>query len=242
MAIPTTLAMPMKMPPKGVLFDLGDTLLREGDYQPLIGITQLFERARLRAEADLETARAASIALLTEIRGMRDSGITEFPFQSWLRLIVDRFCVERDVSLAEAELEFWKVSAQMEPQPGIAAVLARLAARKIPCGVVSNAMFSARLLAWELARHGFGEAFQFVMSSADYGVQKPHPAIFQAAAARLGLEPAEIWFVGDSYRKDVQGARNAGMTGIWYNPRQAASQDESTVQISDWAEFPKLAG
>jgi putative hydrolase of the HAD superfamily len=130
----------------------------------------------------------------------------------------------------------------MEPQPGIAAVLARLTERKIPCGVVSNAMFSAQLLAWELARHGFGEAFQFVMSSADYGVQKPNPAIFRAAAARLGLDAVEIWFVGDSYKNDVLGACGAGLHGIWYNPRQAANQDESMVQISDWADFAKLAG
>jgi putative hydrolase of the HAD superfamily len=228
--------------PKAILFDLGDTILREGDYEPLVGITHLFGLAGPQAGVDLESACADSMALLSEVRGNRDSGITEFPFQSWLRLVVDQFCGERDISLADAEIEFWKVSARMEPQPGIAAVLARLAERKIPCAVVSNAMFSARLLAWELARHGFGDAFQFVMSSADYGVQKPHPAIFRAAAARLGLDPVEIWFVGDSYRKDVQGARNAGMTGIWYNPRKTTSQDEPTVQISEWAAFVELIG
>src|SRR5262245_43429978 len=107
--------------PKAILFDLGDTILREGEYQPLIGIKHLFGCAGLRPGIEFETARVASMALLTEIRGMRDTGITEFPFQSWLRLVVDEFCLERDVSLAEAELEFWKVSAKMKPQPGIAA-------------------------------------------------------------------------------------------------------------------------
>jgi HAD superfamily hydrolase (TIGR01509 family) len=227
--------------PKAILFDLGDTILREGEYQPLVGITHLFGRAALRPNVDLESACAASMALLSEIREKRDSGIIEFPFQSWLRLIVDQFCVERDASLADAELEFWNVSAKMEPQPGIAAVLERLAERDIPCGVVSNAMFSAALLSWELARHGFLDAFQFVMSSADYGVQKPHPAIFRAAAARLGLAPTEIWFVGDSYHKDVRGARHAGMNGIWYNPGQApVPNDEPTVQILQWAAFTEL--
>jgi len=229
--------------PKAILFDLGDTILREGEYQPLVGITHLFGRAGLRANVELESACAASMALLSEVREKRDSGITEFPFQSWLRLIVDQFCAQRDASLADAELEFWRVSAKMEPQPGIAAVLARLAGRNIPCAVVSNAMFSAALLEWELARHGFADAFQCVMSSADYGVQKPHPAIFRAAAARLGVAPAEIWFVGDSYNKDVRGARRAGMNGIWYNPRQAAvPNDEPTVQISEWAAFMKMIG
>ena len=227
--------------PKAILFDLGDTILREGEYQPLVGITHLLGSAELRPNVDRESACAASLALLSEIRGKRDSEITEFPFQSWLRLIVDQFCADRDIQLAGAELEFWRVSAVMEPQPGIAAVLAGLAERRIPIGVVSNAMFSGALLSWELARHGFADAFRFVMSSADYGVQKLHPAIFRAAAARLGLAPEQIWFVGDSYHKDVRGARHAGMNGIWYNPGQAAApKDEPTVQIADWADFGKM--
>jgi putative hydrolase of the HAD superfamily len=229
--------------PKAILFDLGDTILHEGDYQPLVGITQLFGRAGLRAGVDLESACAGSMALLSEVRAKRDSEITEFPFQSWLRLVVDQFCADRDILLADAELEFWSASARMEPQPGIAAVLAWLTKRKIPLGVVSNAMFSTRLLAGELARHRLEDAFQFVMSSADYGVQKPHPALFLAAAARLGFQPAEIWFVGDSYKKDVLGARNAGMNAVWYNPQRAPVPDnESTVQIADWDAFPALVG
>jgi putative hydrolase of the HAD superfamily len=229
--------------PKGILFDLGDTILREVDYHAAAGIAQLFGRAGLRPEHDLESARAASIALLSEIRAMRDSEVTEFPFQSWLRLVVDRFCIDREISPADAELEFWKASARMESQPGIAAVLGWLANRNLPLGVVSNAMFSGRLLAWELARHGFGDAFEFVISSADYGLQKPHPAIFLAAVARLGLRPGEILFVGDSYHKDVQGARSAGMSAVWYNPAQAPPSDGTlTTQISTWEEFPGVIG
>src|SRR5262249_29247871 len=96
--------------PKGILFDLGDTILREGDYEPLVGVTQLFGRAGLQANVDLESACAASMALLSEVRERRDSGITEFPFQSWLRLVVDQFCANRDIPLEDTELEFWKVS------------------------------------------------------------------------------------------------------------------------------------
>ena len=229
--------------PKGILFDLGDTILREVEYHPSAGIARLLDRTGLRPEHNRESAREASLALLSEIRAMRDSEITEFPFQSLLRLIVDRFCIDREISLADAELDFWKTSARMEPQPGIAAVLDGLAHRDIPIGVVSNAMFSSRLLIWELGRHGFGDAFEFVISSADYGLQKPHPAIFLAAAARLGLTPPEILFVGDNCRKDVQGARSAGMRAVWYNPTQEALPGETpTLQISNWEEFRTLVG
>jgi beta-phosphoglucomutase-like phosphatase (HAD superfamily) len=107
-------------------------------------------------------------------------------------------------------------------------------------GIVSNAMFSARVLEWELSQHGFGDVFQFVMSSADYGFQKPHPAIFNAAPARLGLQPREVWFVGDDYHNDVNGARGSGMNVVWYNPSQAPAADDCPTQwISDWANFPE---
>jgi putative hydrolase of the HAD superfamily len=227
--------------PKGILFDLGDTVLREMEYQPLIGIAQVLDRSGLRPDCDRESTYAASLALLSDVRAKRDSQITEFPFQSWLRLIFDQFAVDRDISLRISELEFWKVSARMEPQPGIAAVLDSLTTRGIPIGVVSNAMFSADILKWELARHRLDGAFRFVMSSADYGLQKPHLAIFRAAAARLGFQPHEIWFVGDNYDKDVMGASGAGMIPLWYNPGQESHPAACpAIQVADWAAFLEL--
>ena len=45
-------------------------------------------------------------------------------------------------------------------------------------------------------------------------VGKPAPAGFQAAAARLGVEPEEMYMVGDDLNNDVLAAQVVGMTGV----------------------------
>lgn len=52
------------------------------------------------------------------------------------------------------------------------------------------------------------------ISAADVGWLKPHPRIFEAALACLGVQPQEAVFVGDNPVPDIAGAQNAGMRGV----------------------------
>lgn len=61
-----------------------------------------------------------------------------------------------------------------------------------------------------LAHHELVDAFDVVFCSAEIGVAKPDPAIFEHAAKVLGVEPAECFFTDDR-PENVEGARNAGM-------------------------------
>jgi FMN phosphatase YigB (HAD superfamily) len=45
------------------------------------------------------------------------------------------------------------------------------------------------------------------------GSMKPSPVPFIAIAQRTGVHPSRILFIGDSFEKDVIGARAVGMTG-----------------------------
>lgn len=74
--------------------------------------------------------------------------------------------------------------------------------------------------------------------SAEYSLRKPNPMLFEMAAARLGLHPQDIWFVGDRLDTDVAGARAAGMRAIWFNPGGAAdAAGSANLSVSSWAEF-----
>ena len=88
--------------------------------------------------------------------------------------------------------------------------------------VVSNFDYSptARLV---LEREGVADLFDAVVVSDEVGWRKPHPAIFQAALARLGVGAQEALFVGDRLDLDVAGARAAGMTPVWINREDAAA-------------------
>lgn len=58
-----------------------------------------------------------------------------------------------------------------------------------------------------------------IFVSADVGAEKPHREIFEYAEHAMGLEDAEVWFVGDAYELDIKGAVKMGWNTVWMNRR-----------------------
>jgi 5'-nucleotidase len=91
-------------------------------------------------------------------------------------------------------------------------------------GVVSN--FYGNLEA-VCESSGLGRLFGVMTDSQRVGAEKPEPAIFQAALAALRAAPETTVMVGDSLRRDYEGARRSGMSFIWIAPEdvQATERD-----------------
>jgi putative hydrolase of the HAD superfamily len=53
-----------------------------------------------------------------------------------------------------------------------------------------------------------------VVSSAEVGLRKPDPRIFELACARVGAEPSECAHVGDHEYADIIGAEAVGMQAV----------------------------
>jgi putative hydrolase of the HAD superfamily len=65
-----------------------------------------------------------------------------------------------------------------------------------------------------LARTGLDRHLDVVLTSAEVGSAKPHPAIFEQALQVAGCAPEAAVHVGDSLAEDVGGARRAGIRPI----------------------------
>jgi FMN hydrolase / 5-amino-6-(5-phospho-D-ribitylamino)uracil phosphatase len=65
---------------------------------------------------------------------------------------------------------------------------------------------------------GLESLFAVLVDSYRVGLEKPDPKIFRAALEPLGATPETTVFVGDSLRRDGEGARGAGMRFIWMAP------------------------
>jgi putative hydrolase of the HAD superfamily len=89
-------------------------------------------------------------------------------------------------------------------------LLTRLA-RCFRLGVVSNSYGNMPTL---LAEANLAP-FALVLDSAIVGIAKPDPALYTLAAQRLGLPPAAILHVGDSWERDVIPAHAVGMRTAW---------------------------
>lgn len=58
--------------------------------------------------------------------------------------------------------------------------------------------------------------FERIIESAVVGVRKPNPAIFTLGVEALHLAPEDTLVVGDSYRKDILPAHEAGCHTVWF--------------------------
>jgi len=91
---------------------------------------------------------------------------------------------------------------------------------------------------YELARHGLADHLALVVVSADDSVRKPNVLLFETAAARLKIQPKDIWFIGDRLDTDVVGAKAAGMTAVWFNPSRRQDPDGSAdLTVAGWDDF-----
>lgn len=92
---------------------------------------------------------------------------------------------------------------------------------------------------------GVSSLFEAVVISADVGIRKPNPAIFERIITMLGLSAGDILFVGDTPVADVAGAKRVGMAAVWIN-RKGEPMPEGIptpdIEVSDLAELPGLLG
>lgn len=95
--------------------------------------------------------------------------------------------------------------------PGMAAVLDRLEANGITCGVVTNK--PGWLTDPLLERLALTDRLCCAVSGDTLTERKPHPAPLLHACTQSGVEPAAAVYLGDALR-DIQAARAAGIPGL----------------------------
>ena len=69
----------------------------------------------------------------------------------------------------------------------------------------------------DVHRVGLGQYFQASITAREFGVGKPDPRIFHAAAGAVDAKPHEVLHIGDDATLDVLGAINSGMQAAWVN-------------------------
>lgn len=119
--------------------------------------------------------------------------------------------------------------------PDARPALELLAGRGLRLGMISNWDCSLPEI---VSRIGLGDLLDVVAVSALCRCEKPDPALFREALRRAGVPAPAALHVGDSYEKDVLGARSAGMRAVLLDRK--ASQPPAGVAVI--RELGELAG
>jgi len=224
--------------PLGIIFDLGDTVLHLEHLDALEGNRRMLEFDDINPGVTAEDAMAVVNEIFPWIERAMDASMLQVAASSINRLIYETLGVTFRIDYDELETVFWNGALTYKPAKGIFELLDILDARAIKTGILSNSINRGIVLEDELAKHDLAERFSFVMSSADYGVRKPHEYIFRIAVNKMELAQSDIWFIGDNVEYDIRGALNAGLYPVWYNWRnESVSMDDEVLEIRSMQEL-----
>ncbi len=215
---------------KAILFDMDDTLL---DWSKRTQDWNEYERNHLSKIYEFIVGDAVVVPSLNT------SSADEFVFtmrtltrQAWLDAerglrapslgsVLQRALQNIGVPDAAIRLEEclkaydWQPLTGVQAFPDVLEVLPMLAASGIKLGVITNAYQPMWMRDRELQALGLLPFMSDCrLSAADVGYLKPHPAIFQTALSRLGVNAGEAIFIGDNPQDDIAGAQATGMRAV----------------------------
>lgn len=105
------------------------------------------------------------------------------------------------------------------PCPGSLLFIQNLKKEGIRIGICTD--MTACIQYKKLEKLGFAPYIDFIVTSEEAGAEKPASRLFQLCVKKSGCLPEECAFIGDNLKKDVQGAWNHGLKGIWYSQEKA---------------------
>lgn len=82
-------------------------------------------------------------------------------------------------------------------------------------GLVSDVWAPGRRLRDYLGSSELVGLLDAIILSSEIGAVKPSARVFALALAELDADPERVVFIGDSYRRDVEGAAACGMATVW---------------------------
>lgn len=208
----------MSWRPRAVLIDAGGTL-----FHLARTVGQIYAEVASRYGTNADAARLQQrFQVVWERRSARIPGTSgaiadRDQEKAWWREVVHEvFAPEGGVEnfdvffneLHELFVEpgLWQLYPEVQP------VLRRLREARLKVAIVSN--WDSRLETL-CRRLNIYDHFDTIVASATVGASKPDQKIFELALARLDVCPADAMHVGDSWRDDVWGAFQHGLTPVW---------------------------
>jgi HAD superfamily hydrolase (TIGR01662 family) len=218
---------------KGILFDLGDTLVTRSVKDIFLMREALKEINKLFMLEGYENRAkflfSAYDDVYSEIDHIRESVYVEIPLNVWLnRLLIrvygNKFSKKLFENAINAVIE--ARSSFIKPINGVPEVLNEVR-KRYKIGLISNNS-SKDVVFRVLSKLNMTHYFDIILTSDGFGVRKPYPGIFLYALKKLNIEFPELSvFVGDSIKHDIYGAKNVGMTTILFNKFQSSKKTHS---------------
>jgi len=232
---------------RAVLFDLGGTLIVEGEDDRTSARAALQEISRNAHSRNFSSDPRKLVLNYVKQRRIhniiREKFNVEIHLRSWLsELLSSTFGEDTDEELLKEAMEIFVKFRMMKLSlyPEVSSVLERLSERYL-LGAVTN-ISSEAVPHIALRKLGLEGLFRVVVTSAELGVRKPYPWIFLYTLRMLKVSSNECVFVGNSIKNDVLGPKNIGMKAVLVDREDAYKEANCAAdfKIKNLEELPEV--
>lgn len=220
------------MLPKGILFDLDDTIIA---YSP---VAEPLWRKLCRDFSNRHDSCDAEVLYETIME-----------ISNWYWSDAERHRIGRN-NLNHARREVLDmVSARLGLDPAPARTLADAFSiqREEAVHIFDNARETLEHLNWKgvklammtngqshkqrakIERFGLEKYFSAILVEGEMGFGKPDPAVYHRALKALALNPEDVWAVGDNLEWDVAGPQKLGIFGVWNDFAKTGLPEDSKI-------------
>lgn len=234
-----------------LLFDLVGTLIDEASDYEALDVTMEAARARFGLAVDAaELSGDFSLALMEILRAEEPPGgegapvgKAEFvPFEQAAKEIFAAVLEVRGIDATPEDVAwFWRTFVDVQrkvvrPTEDARVCLEWAREQGFAVWVVTDA--DPYFVTDVMPSTGLDKLWDGIVTAAEAGDPKPEPAIFLLALTRADASPSEVVMIGDSYERDVLGARAVGIhRGVLVDRHRARTVDDVPV-ISSLTALP----
>lgn len=202
---------------QALFFDVDDTL-----YDQFVPFKRAIEEQLDFREAELEELYLEFRKVSDAYFHLSESG--EISMEDMRVLRIKRACqqfkheLSREQALA-FQTDYVRFQGEIELREEMKEALQFCQQENILIGIITNGPTAHQ---WRKVHQlGLSEwiSEEHIFISAQVGIAKPDVRLFRYVEQKLGIEPNQTIYVGDSYANDIVGAKDAGWQAIWLNYR-----------------------
>lgn len=233
--------------PKMILFDYGQTLVNEKKFDGVAGSRAVLRYAtKNKYNRTAEEIQAEANAINAELGRFdpkrRHLFQVEVPNHMFTAFLYQSMGIELPLTPQEIDRIFWDAASPGTPTDGIEGFLSYLKKQNIRTGVISNISYCGEVVEERIHEMLPAHNFEFILATSEFMFRKPNQRIFKLALEKAELAPEDVWYIGDNYQCDVEGARNAGLFPVLYvgATHNAQMEEEDVLTVSHWNELIDL--
>lgn len=111
------------------------------------------------------------------------------------------------------------------PFPGAVEAIAEFKRRGVQLALITNG--DARAQRAKIERFDLTQHFDCILIEGEFGIGKPHPAVFLHALSILRRDPHDAWMVGDSLIFDIAPAVDIGIFSVWVDHERSGISESA---------------